>query len=245
MQFRDSLLPLFAMDLAHGIPTDPRKIRYLGVSYHINDQGNIATCAHIVQSLGERETLVAVEMHGDCLTYKVEDIRCHAKYDFAVGRVSRKQYSAVPIHGKREIFIGDDVMAYGFTSSGIAENKYNTTPRLLKGHIVRLYHAPVISSARSTCELSFPSHNGFSGTPVLFNNTKTSLAGMLFSNLESTITLHKLSEFSEKGTKFSEEIHKVVELGLAHTAFDIRCFLRDLGIERVALDTSEADAIDD
>ena len=237
------MLPLFAVDLKDGIPNDPMKIRYLGVSYHFNDQGNIATCSHVIKSVKGGETLVAIEMYGESLIFKVEDIRCHPKYDFAVGCVKRADYKSLPIHGKREVFIGDDVMAYGFTSGGMVDNKKVWTPRLFKGHVVRTHPLPVTSDARSTCEISFPSHNGFSGTPLLFNRPKTSLAGMMFGNLESTITLHKISEVDESGSKYSEEIHKVVELGIAHTAFDIRCFLEDLGITRVPLDTPEPDPI--
>jgi len=243
MQFRNSLLTLFAMDLTNGMPSDPSKIRYLGVAYHINDAGNIATCAHIVRGVKDGETLVATEFYGECMTFRVNDIRCHEKYDFAVCHVSRQKYEVIPIHGKREIELGTDVLSYGFTSNGVSDGRYITMPRLFKGHIVRVHDSPILPDARSTCEISYPSHNGFSGTPVLFNAPKTALAGMLFSNYESTITLHKFAEVEDSGTKFSEEIHKVVELGIAHTAFDVRCFLRDLGISRVALDTPQPDEL--
>lgn len=243
MQFGKSLLPLFGVDLSEGIPDDPMKIRYLGVAYHINREGYIATCSHIVASLAKNESLVGVEMHGGSF-FELQDIQCHPLYDFAIARVSRKNYEVVPLCGKREIFIGDDVLSYGYTSNGIVEGRHITMPRLFKGHIVRLHESPIVSDARSTCELSFPSHNEFSGTPVLFNKPKTSMAGMLFGNYESTITLHKNSETIEPGKIYSEEIHKVVELGIAHTAFDVRCFLRDLGLSKVALDTPTPDALD-
>jgi len=41
--------------------------------------------------------------------------------------------------------------------------------------------------------------------------------------------------------KFSEEIHRVVELGAAHAGPDIRALLSDIGITRTALaETSKA-----
>lgn len=58
---------------------------------------------------------------------------------------------------------------------------------------------------------------------------------MLYGNFESTITLHKRTEIDDSGSKFSEEIHMVIELGTAHTAPDIRSFLDGLGIARAAL----------
>lgn len=49
MKFRHSILPLFAMKLKNKkLPENTKDIRYLGVSYHFNDQDNIATCSHIV-----------------------------------------------------------------------------------------------------------------------------------------------------------------------------------------------------
>ncbi|CAG8868677.1 S1 family peptidase [Pseudomonas fluorescens] len=244
MQFGKSLLPLFGVDLSEGVTADPMKTRYLGVAYHINRDGFIATCSHIIKSLAKNESLVGVDMHGESNFFELQDIQCHPLYDFAVARVSRKNYEVVPLCGKREIFIGDDVLSYGFTSNGVSDGRHICMPRLFKGHIVRLHHSPIVPAARSTCELSFPSHNGFSGTPVLFNRPKTSMAAMLFSNYESTITLHKNSETIEPGKVYSEEIYKVVELGIAHTAFDVRCFLKDLGMSKVALDTQSPDSLD-
>ncbi|GAC19007.1 S1 family peptidase [Paraglaciecola arctica] len=244
LQFRHSLLPLFAVNLKNGIPNDPRQLRYLGVSYHVNDQGVIATCKHVVEAVQDGETLVGMEIYGDCLTYKINDLRCHPKYDFAIGFVERKNYRTVVFHGKKEIFIGDNILAYGFTNEGIVNGVLTTAPRLFKGHIVRTHHTAIVPDTRSTCEISFPALKGFSGTPLLFDKAKSSMAGMLFSNLESTIELHSFSEIEENGEQFSEKIHKVIELGLVHTAYDIRHYLNDLGINRVPFDAKEYDEIE-
>ena len=235
LQFRYSHLPLFAFKSDGRPPDSARDIRYVGVAYHFNDRGDIATCAHVVNSLSEGETLVAVEMHGISLTYPVRGIQCHKKYDFAVGNVQRNDYKSIPISDEPEIHISSDVMAFGFTTDGLVEEKLITMPRLFKGHIVRTHPTPMLAVARSTCEVSFPAHSGFSGTPLIYDRKATCLAGMLYGNFESTITLHKRTEVDDSGSKFSEEIHRVIELGAAHTAPDIRSFLNDLGITRVAL----------
>lgn len=239
IQFRYTHLPLFAFKSKGGIPTKARDIRYVGVSYHINDLGDIATCAHVVNSLEEGEILVAVEMHGNCLAYPVENIRVHPKYDFAVGYVSRREYKVAPLMDQAEVFIGSDVLAYGFTAGGLIDERMVTVPRLFKGHIARTHSMPLLAAARSTCEVSFPAHSGFSGAPLLFDARKTCVAGMLYGNYESTITLHKRTEVDDAGSKFSEEIHKVIELGAAHAAPDIRIFLDELGVTRVALVSPE------
>jgi len=245
VQFRHSILPLFAIKMENGIPQEPSgTTRYLGVAYHFNDIGNIATCAHVVKALQEDETLIAIEMHGECLAFEVKDVMCHPKYDFAVGWVGRQNYEVVPLHGKKDVFIGDDVMAYGFTNGGIVDGRLETVPRLFKGYIVRTHASSILPDARSTCELSFPALKGFSGTPLLFSKSKTSMAGMVFSNYESSIELYQYTEFEEPNEKYSEKIHKVIELGVAHSAYDIRVFLNDLGISRIALDDENPDAIE-
>jgi len=174
-------------------------------------------------------------MYGESLTFRLESIVEHPSYDFAVGAVARRDYQALPIHAAPEIHIGTDVVAFGMTSSGLVDGRHTIMPRLFKGHLVRTHPAPSLPGSRSTCEISFPSHNGFSGTPLVLEG-RGAVAGMLYGNHESTITLHKLSEFEENGRQFSEEIHRVVELGAAHTCVDIRACLADLGIKRVALD---------
>lgn len=238
------ILPLFAINLKNGIPQDPRgTTRYLGVAYHFNDYGNIATCAHVVKALQDGETLVGVEMHGECLAFEVKDVKCHPKFDFAVGWVGRRNYDVIPLHGKKDLFIGTDVMAYGFTNGGLVNGRLDTVPRLFKGHIVRTHSSPILPDARSTCEFSFPALKGFSGTPLLFSGPELSMAGMVFSNYESTIELYRFTEIEQTNEKYSEQIHKVIELGVAHSAYDIRTFLRDLGITRVALADKNPDPI--
>lgn len=235
IQFRHNLLPLFAIPAKGGIPSRAQDMRYAGVSFHINDRGDIATCAHIVRSLGPNERLVGVEMHGTCLMFPIDDIRCHPKFDFAVGHVDRRDYRASAISDQPEVFIGTDVMAYGFTTAGLVSGRLATTPRLFKGHIARTYPEPELAGARSTCEVSFPSLNGFSGTPLWLNARHTCVVGMLYGNIESTITLFKHTSVDDAGEKFSEEIHRVVELGAAHPANDICTMLSDLGVTRIAL----------
>jgi len=236
VQLRDCLLPLYAVKLKNGIPSrSPRDARYLGVSYHFNDAGNIATCAHVVDSVQDDERLLGVEMHGEGLAFDVMDVKCHSKYDFAVGWVSRQNYKHLSLHGKKDVFIGDSIMAYGFSNVGLRNGVLETAPRLFKGNIVRTHHLPILHGAKSTCEISFPALKGFSGTPLLFDSKEASVAGMVFSNFESTIELHQFKEIDDAGNTFSEQIHKVIELGVVHTAYDIRHFLKDLGVTRVAV----------
>ncbi|MFQ3247635.1 MAG: hypothetical protein ACI9SP_004294 [Arenicella sp.] len=138
IDLHEYLMPLFAVTLIDGKLSDTSKARYLGVCFHVNDQGVIATCKHVVELLQEGETLLAHEATEGRSSFIVTDIKRHPKFDFAIGRVSRKKYQHVPISSSKFRYIGEDVSAYGFTSSGISGGKLSVPSRLFKGHLVRV-----------------------------------------------------------------------------------------------------------
>jgi hypothetical protein len=72
-------------------------------------------------------------MFGEGLMLDVVDIKCHPTYDFAIGYVARQNYKAIPMHGKRDLYIAESVLAYGFTNQGLVNGRIVTAPRLLKG----------------------------------------------------------------------------------------------------------------
>jgi len=185
-----------------------------------------------VDALRENETLYAAEMRegigGEIL--QISDVKIHEHFDFAVAKVKRENYVPLGILTDHEIILGHDVSAYGFTTDGIVNNKLHTVPRYFKGHVVRIHEVPKLGSYRTKCELSFPALKGFSGAPLI-SNKYGAIVGMIHGSYESTILMHSFSEISEDNKTLSEEIHRVLELGMAHTSLDILHFLDDLGIQ--------------
>jgi len=215
--------------------------RHVGIGFHIGCGGMIATCRHVVNSITGDECLVACEVTSSRLVLPVHDVRCHEVYDFAIGKVNRPSPVAFPtIYSGNNLYVGDDVMAFGYFCTGkvAGSDSLNLVGRLFKGHIVRIDGTVIPNISLSTCELSFPSITGFSGTPLL--HEKDCILGMLHGNHESSIQVHQYQEFVTPTEKHAESIHRVIELGLAHTAMDIRKFLLDLGVDNIPPGPSDA-----
>lgn len=248
LNLHGTLLPLFCVKKTqNGAVKDPNQIRYVGSSFHINDEGLIGTCAHIIDDVLDDEILVAVDassQNNDM--YPVNEITKHPSFDFAIGVVKRPKYDVIPIFGEQILHMGTEVFAYSFMPDSIIDGKWHINQRVFKGYVVGSHDNNPNSSigARSTCELSFPSLKGFSGTPIFFDKKETCIAGMLFSNKTSSIVSHEYSEVAEDGKVFSEKISRVIELGLSHTAFDLRNFLNDLGVDRIPLDSPNPEPLD-
>ena len=226
--FNQYVLPLFeALVENNEIKETPR---FLGMAFNINKSGAIATCAHLFSELDKSKTVIAIQMN-DYNFFLVEEIKCHEKYDFAIAKVKRPVEIVLPLMPTDVYVAGIDVVAYGVNSDGLKGQQLDLCPRFMKGHIVRIGENSPLEHAKSICEVSFPSLAGFSGTPILSDGAQQYVVGMLYGNYESSIQLHNIMEIDDSGNKYSEQIHRVYEFGLAHTPSDIQQFLSDLGYE--------------
>lgn len=203
--------------------------RYAGIGFFIDANGLFITCKHVTDSVSAEEVLVAT-----CLTTGkaglVHGLKTHPKYDFAAAFFRDHPAPKVFPLQTNGLTIGLDVQAFGFATEGRQGSDVRIVPRLFKGHVVRLSDTSSAPGSRSTVELSFPSFKGFSGAPITTVSSVPRLAGMLFSNLESSIEVYSYSEVKTSSWIESERIHRLVELGIAHSVDDIVCFLRDLGL---------------
>ena len=200
--------------------------RYAGVSFFVGEEGRIATCKHIIEMVQDDEVLLGQNL----ITGEIKpvgNIKVHPIYDFALGTViHHNSYTCFPIENK-EYLIGHDVRAFGFTYSGKSDNDVSIEPRLFKGHIVRTSPNSNLDFANSVMELSFPSHKGFSGGPIISEETGK-VVGMLYGNQESSIEIHSFLDTAENGDIYKEGMFRIIELGLAHSASDISQFIQEL-----------------
>lgn len=224
MNFGEHLVPIMV-----GVQKGPsiELSRYAGVGFYVKVNGLIATCKHIVQSVGDGEWLIAQNLITGVKSI-IHNIRVHPRYDFAIAAIDHIGSTPVPTFYTGEQLLGLDVQALGFTANGKVGKDLNVGARMFKGSIVSHGTAGGEPGASSRVEVSFPSHKGFSGAPVMVG-AQPIIAGMLFGNSESTIELYSYSEIDDSGTHIREKIHRVVELGLMHPASDIRQFMIDLG----------------
>lgn len=226
--YNQYVLPLFeALVENNEIKETPR---FLGMAFNIDKSGGIATCAHLFSELDDSKTVIAVQMN-DNKFFPVEDVKCHAQYDFAIAKIKRPVEIVLPLMPGESCHAGVDVVAYGVNSNGVKGEQLDLCPRFMKGHIVRIGENSAVKHAKSVCEISFPSLAGFSGTPILSDGVQQYVAGMLYGNYESSIELYRVTEIEDGGDRYNEQIHRVYEFGLAHTSLDIQQFLNDLGYE--------------
>lgn len=215
--------------------------RHIGTGFHIGSNGTIATCSHIIGSRKENEVLLALEASEQNLVFPLYDIKCHPSYDFAIAKIENPNPIQFPtIYSGETLYVGDDVLAFSYfgVGGGGPGSVPNLQGRLFKGHIVSIHPREIHQVSPTTCELSFPSISGFSGAPLL--HERDCILGMLHGNLESSIEVYKYEEVVAPSSKHAESIHRVIELGLAHTAMDIRGFLKDLGVTDIPDGPSEA-----
>ena len=224
--FRYLVLPLFIAVLKEGEIAEP--LKYLGMAFFINKEGTIATCSHLISNADPNKSIIGIQMHNDKF-FEVKNIKCHERYDFAIAETDIKDNLVLPLIEKEHLRAGTDIVAYGVNTAGMDGQVLDLHPRFMKGYLVRVGEKPAVEHARSVCEVSFPSLSGFSGTPIVSDLPNQQIVGMLYGNYESTIELHNTTEIEENGSKYSEQIHRVLEFGLAHTADDIYKYLEDLG----------------
>lgn len=201
---------------------------YIGTCFFIGNNGLIATCGHVVDKIKNDEIILGKNLNDNQIGL-IYDIMIHPEYDFAIGRFHKHKDHKILKFGSIVHGAGMNVRTFGFTNVGRKGKNLRIDPRLFKGNIVRFGRTPVVPKSRSTVELSFPSLKGFSGGPLL-NEATDELLGMLFFNFESTIEVYSSSEIEESGQVRKESVHRIVELGLAHSIEDIIQFLHDLNI---------------
>jgi len=224
MKMGEYLLPLVIFKKV-GREGKPKVDRYAGVTFYLDQNGLIATCGHIIDALGEDELLFVKEpITGNFL--EVTNIRRHKTKDFAIANIETQNNKSLEQY-EGEILPGLDVRTWGYTSAGMFGDNIHVEGRLFKGHIVRTSGESQLPFANSTCELSFPSLSGFSGAPLL-SEGNSKLVGMLFNNSESTIQVYSYVQIDDGEKILKESIHKIVELGLAHTIDDINLFIKEI-----------------
>lgn len=200
----------------------------------------ITTCSHIIKSKNANEELFSLTATDQRNVAPLEEIICHSKYDFAVAKIDGPGLRFPSIYSGERLYMGDELWAFSYFNAGSSPAGYapNFQGRLFKGHIASFFRQERQGVFPGTYEISFPSNVGVSGSPLL--HPRDCILGMLYGNSESTIELYRYEEFINQASKRAESIYRLVEFGLAHSAMDIRRFLKDMGIQKVPDGPSEA-----
>lgn len=198
--------------------------RFAGSCFFIDTQGTAITCAHIIDDMRENEELFTFDSKTQT-NQKISILYKHPKDDFAVLSIPTNGNKHFTIRHSR-VVLGMNVMSYGFINGGASAGAIKVDYRVMKGHISRLDTHPSNYRSAQIIETSFPSLAGFSGAPIFCEN-RLELVGMLFGNVESDIEVFSVKEVKDDTNTFTESIHRIVELGLAHTSDAIVSYLEE------------------
>ena len=204
--------------------------RFLGAGFFINSKGGFATCKHVAESINENQQLYMGQINGPSAGnyLRVKDVKCHDKYDIAIGTVVTGRQTSFLNPYSGEFALGLEVGALGFTDSGKENNVLGVDPRYLKGHISRLFDDAGGLPTKSLCEMSFSVPSGFSGTAVL--SDKYEIVGMAYGNAESKILSYSVTEVVDGNSTLLENVYRIMEFGLCHTVFDLKDIFSELEI---------------
>lgn len=203
---------------------------FLGSATIIN--GRVCTCKHVVEAVDfSKEVILTAWDHQEMWAMFTNAI-VHPKYDFAILEPRHPlPFASLPLY-EDPLPTGARVYTVGFHDDGviptIGEGKnFQVASRTFYGNVVRIWETQSNKSP-SICEISFPTHSGFSGAPLV-DRTFRAIFGMVYGNLEQSIQLYSKTEVLENEVQFSEIVSRIIELGLFHRAQDIKRFLAELG----------------
>lgn len=195
---------------------DPKESGFLGTAFFY-EPNKLITCKHVLaSSKGEpcvmsRTSLSLLELKDVCL---------HEYADLATAKLGdgcEEVFPTLQLDLQPERRVGTDVTNYGYIPEAASDERTAFTPRLQKGHIMRVFK-DIGDRASSYLEISFPAVCGLSGSPIISEDSGKVL-GVLSYNKRSQMLEDTYEETSVKeGTESRSETYKayrVIEYGVA------------------------------
>ena len=222
----DVIVPIIAVP-----KTNETIFRFLGSGFYIGHQGYLLTCKHVIESIGENDTLFAYQL-GRTRELELKLITNSKNYDIALCKSELpgidKPWSFLD---ESYIAIGDNIEVYGYVYEPLRSNELPFRQRYLKGYITGVSRE---KDYRHSFELSIPILFGMSGSPLICHlpgegetERRTFVAGLVYGSRESEVVHHTVVQTED----YNEKISKIVELGLSYVPKAIFSFLEETGID--------------
>ncbi len=228
---------------AKSYPDKSMKVRFIGSAVMLDIHNNkILTCAHLLDSLNEDETLHVCSGNSQKI-YELIEIKRHPSIDLLIAKINTNDQiisllnvkDQLGVSSPIELGMGLPVRAYGYTSESPNASVPQLTIEMRQGIVTlsSLSNDRVKNiGGNSRRELSFSIPCGFSGGPLLIVNNGPDqgliFVGILYNNIESRIAAWEHFDIVDGNQQYRETGYKIEEHALAHSLEDIKQVIIDL-----------------
>jgi hypothetical protein len=209
---------------------------FLGNAFPVTPSGGLLTCRHVAPQ---------VDANGDAVELAVLDVgagRWNAvetvlypddeslDLAFIPGAIRRTGVEQLTLLKPSEASLGEEVKAFGYILDEGFGGEQPLDVLAQVGHIVsvRPRGSRVMKSGYPSWGLSFPVVEGLSGSPLVTDHGRLLLIGLCYGSEQQRIAAHEATVVEGSGTTLREEIHRIIEFGLAFQVTVLEAFLQSV-----------------
>ena len=226
-EWRDYVFPVFGGEPAADGGTLADPILY-GTAFNLGN-GLFMTAGHSIENaLSNKHSMIMVGWYGyiEATFFEITDYEVITDFDIALFK-AKDLGKCISERGLpwdfSELPLLEDVQTAGFPH-GLDLEERVLRMRAQKGYVVAAtQHKTIFPRGLYCYELSFSCDRGLSGAPLFRNVYPLVLSGVIITNIETHIDIHKMTEKNiEEGTEIIYERTETTPLGLAITTHSLR-----------------------
>lgn len=202
-----------------GIHRHREQINFAGTAFGVERPGLALTAAHVLQNTTpDRIYLEVAQTTASGPRFRnPRSVIFHPTADVALLKFDDEVISyfelAKPPEDIGEFHLGTEILSYGYPRRIESPGRVALEDRLLTGHIQRIFRHQRAGRSYDAYELSFPSVDGQSGSPVILANGLSAVA-VVTDNFESSVLVDEHEEHDAQGQLEKHIIKKVVNFGV-------------------------------
>lgn len=214
--------------------------KFLGSAFPVTPSGGLLTCRHVAEAAEVGELAVHHNLTGWKLHIAEVRTSAHKNLDLAYlpSALGKTPTSFIPILPPPAALVGTPVYSYGFFKPAGANQEVEQG--FFSGTVVNLLNDPGAHDFW-TLTLPYPVIEGMSGSAVITNVNGPKLVGVAYGNQGSRILASEVLEYEDEKTKVREEIHRIVEFGLAYHCDAVLRFLQEVGASNYSVTQDHVD----
>ena len=217
-----------------GVERQRGQISFAGTAFGVERPGLVVTAAHVVQDATPDRLhleIARATTASDVRFRNPRSVAIHPSADLALLTFDEDDAIpnlklAKPPECTGEFHLGTEIVSYGYPRRVESPGRVTLESRLLAGHIQRAFRHQRAGRRYHAYELSFPSVDGQSGSPVLLANDVTSAVAMATDNFESSILVDEVEEHDAQGRLERHIIKKVVAYGVGLALWPLADWIR-------------------